>query len=64
MNENAEAETVYVCDVDDPCLLFVSQFVLRSMKMKLDKWIKMITVDEYRVCIIGFLIAIYLLNWI
>lgn len=48
MNEDIK-EAVYNCENDDPCLLFVSQIVLKTMKMKPDKWIKMMSIDEYKV---------------
>lgn len=46
MNEEAYGEGV---DEDDSCLSFVSNIVLRTMKMKHEKWIKMMTTDEYKV---------------
>lgn len=36
-------------DEDDLCLLFVSNVVLKTMKMKHEKWLKMMTTDEYKV---------------
>lgn len=36
-------------DDNDPCLSFVSNIALKTMKMKHDKWIKMMATDEYRV---------------
>lgn len=44
--ETSEFEWV---DDDDPCLSFVSNIVLKTMKMKHEKWIKMMTTDEYKV---------------
>lgn len=47
MNEEAiENEGV---EEDDPCLSFVSNIVLKTMKMKHEKWVKMMTTDEYKV---------------
>lgn len=34
---------------DDSCLTFVSNIVIRTMKMKHEKWIKLMTTDEYKV---------------
>lgn len=34
---------------DDPCLSFVSNIVTRTMKMKHEKWIKLMAIDEYKV---------------
>lgn len=38
-------------DDDDSCLMFVSNIVLKTMKMKYEKWIKMMTTDEYKVSV-------------
>lgn len=34
---------------DNPCLKFLCNFVLKSMRIKSDKWIKLIATEEYRV---------------
>lgn len=34
---------------DDSCLVFVSNFALKSMRLKQDKWTKMMSTDDYRV---------------
>lgn len=36
-------------DDSDPCLLFVANTVLRTMKMKHEKWLKLMATDEYKV---------------
>lgn len=45
-DETTEFEGV---DEDDLCLSFVSNIVLKTMKMKHEKWIKMMATDEYKV---------------
>lgn len=61
MNEdNRETEGVYGGDGggdgaggvgdDDPCLLFVSKIVLRTLRMKHEKWAKLMATEEYKVC--------------
>lgn len=34
---------------DEECVQFVCNYVLKTMRMKYDKWIKLMTTDEYRV---------------
>lgn len=46
---NEEANDIEGVDDNDSCLLFVSNFVLKTMKMKHEKWMKMMTTDEYKV---------------
>lgn len=46
---NAANEIEGVEENDDPCLSLVSNYVLKTMKMKHEKWIKMMTTDEYKV---------------
>lgn len=48
MNEDTN-EMEEGVDDDDECLHFVSNTVLKTMKMKHEKWVKMMTTDEYRV---------------
>lgn len=48
MNEDTK-ETEGVDD-DDPWLLFVSNIALKTMRMKHEKWLKMMATDEYKVC--------------
>lgn len=35
---------------DDPCLSFVSNIVLRTMRVKYEKWVKLMATEEYKVC--------------
>lgn len=46
---NDETNEFEGVDEDDLCLSFVSNIVLKTMKMKHEKWIKMMTTDEYKV---------------
>lgn len=46
---NEETNETEGVDEDDPCLSFVSNIVLKTMKMKHEKWIKMMMTDEYKV---------------
>lgn len=46
---NEETNEIEGVDEDDPCLSFVSNIVLKTMKMKHEKWIKMMMTDEYKV---------------
>lgn len=48
MNEDTK-ETIDIED-DDLCIRFLSNFVLKTMRMKYDKWAKMMSTDEFRVC--------------
>ena len=48
---NDEMNEIEGVDDDDACLSFVSNFALKTMKMKHDKWIKMLTTDEHRVSV-------------
>lgn len=47
--ERNEIEGVDDDTNDDPCLSFVSNIVTRTMKMKHEKWIKLMAIDEYKV---------------
>lgn len=47
--ERIEIEGVDDDTNDDPCLSFVSNIVTRTMKMKHEKWIKLMAIDEYKV---------------
>lgn len=42
-------------DDNDSCLLFVSNLVLKTMKMKYEKWMKMMAIDEYKVSLQTFI---------
>lgn len=48
---NDESNEIDGVDDNDPCLLFVSNIALKTMKMKHDKWMKMMATDEYRVSV-------------
>lgn len=52
MNEdNQELEGCFGGGVenDDPCLLFVSNIVLRTMRVKYEKWVKLMATED-KVC--------------
>ena len=34
---------------DDLCLLFIGNFIIKSMRLKYEKWHKLITTEEHRV---------------
>lgn len=34
---------------DDVCFEFIASYTLKTMRLKYDKWIKMMAIDEYRV---------------
>lgn len=36
-------------DDNDACLSFISNIALKTMKIKHDKWVKMMATDEHRV---------------
>lgn len=40
-------------DDDDPCLVYISSIILRTMKIKYDKWAKLIATIEHKVSIVG-----------
>lgn len=54
-DDNRELEGVFgggdvSLEEDDPCLLFVSNIVLRTMRAKYEKWVKLMATEEYKVC--------------
>lgn len=46
---NEEMNEIEGVDEDDSVLSFISHIVHVSMKIKHEKWIKMMTTDEYKV---------------
>lgn len=44
---------------DEECLHFVCNYVLKTMRMKYDKWIKMMSTEEYRVIIAYFSLCVF-----
>lgn len=42
-------------DDDDPCLVYVSNIILRTMKIKHDKWARLMATIEYKVSVFYFL---------